>query len=176
MMQNFSPVLHKILPLAPVPPYVPRMRMGVYYGFMQPSYLWHFQERRPPNFTAFYRDSWTWKRENEIYSIFISLALQSFFFLNLKSSPRFHLFCFVCVFLLWSLFLQPQGPTNLTIRKHQRTQERYGQTWTVGHHLYGSVGFAQRSPEVLKGPNGGCCLGRFGTWGLKYFTQIIWEL
>ncbi|CAL1125717.1 unnamed protein product [Cladocopium goreaui] len=20
------------------------MRMGVYYGFMQPSYLWHFQE------------------------------------------------------------------------------------------------------------------------------------
>merc|ERR1719433_1722666 len=27
------------------------MRMGVYYGFMQPSYLWHFQER--------YGQTWT---------------------------------------------------------------------------------------------------------------------
>eukprot|EP00929_Paragymnodinium_shiwhaense_P122496 TRINITY_DN952_c0_g1_i1.p1 TRINITY_DN952_c0_g1~~TRINITY_DN952_c0_g1_i1.p1 ORF type:complete len:161 (-),score=34.39 TRINITY_DN952_c0_g1_i1:126-608(-) len=27
------------------------MRMGVYYGFLQPSYLWHFQER--------YGQSWT---------------------------------------------------------------------------------------------------------------------
>merc|ERR1712157_679210 len=27
------------------------MRMGVYYGFLQPSYLWHFQER--------YGQTWT---------------------------------------------------------------------------------------------------------------------
>lgn len=103
---------------------VPRMRMGVYYGFMQPSYLWHFQEPRKTAelLTAFLPARARTLEEGERYIQHFSYRppLQSFFFLNLKSSPRFHLFCFVCVFLLWSLFLQPQGPTNLTIRKHQR--------------------------------------------------------
>eukprot|EP00490_Sorites_sp_Unknown_P025220 CAMPEP_0114640642 /NCGR_PEP_ID=MMETSP0191-20121206/1819_1 /TAXON_ID=126664 /ORGANISM="Sorites sp." /LENGTH=152 /DNA_ID=CAMNT_0001852603 /DNA_START=9 /DNA_END=467 /DNA_ORIENTATION=+ len=30
------------------------MRMGVYYGFMQPSYLWHFQERYGQTWTVGY--------------------------------------------------------------------------------------------------------------------------
>lgn len=63
---KLSPVLHKILPLAPVPPFVPRMRMGVYYGFMQPSYLWHFQECRFQKLTT--------KNGRTFYGVFTAIA------------------------------------------------------------------------------------------------------
>ena len=131
MMQNFSPVLQQNSTAWPPPSAAAFLCRGCAWVCTMDlcSLLTSGISRsheKPPNFSfgVFTGDSPDIGRGRKIYYIqhfSYRPPLQSFFFLNLKSSPRFHLFCFVCVFLLWSLFFttsraneshHPKTPTN----------------------------------------------------------------
>ena len=184
MMQNCLPCLYKIRPLGRRRCRCPVRAedahgcvLWIYAAFLPLAFPGATKNRRTFN-GVFTGESPDIGRGRKIYTAFFispAPAIVFFFEFEIFTAVSSFLFC-LCIFAVESLFATSRANESHHPKTPTIPQERYGQTWTVGHHLYGSVGFARRSPEVLKGPNGGCCLGRFGTWGLKYFTQIIWGL
>lgn len=161
---KFSPVLHKILPLAPVLLLsVPRMRMGVYYGFMQPSYLWHFQERRHKNwprktaktFRRFYGDSRTLE-EGERYIQHFHIARPCNRFFLIWNLQRGFISFVLFVFLLWSVAVESLFTTSRANESHHpKTPTNPGAIWP---NLDGRT-----SPLWL------CRVRSEITWGLWFF-------